>query len=364
MWGIIKTIAFMKIFIASTVVLFLLITSCAGDASKEGFNTATGKVGEILVVTENGVWESDIRECLDSNLTQWIMPYFPDVATFELIHKTPAHFEKGVKSYRNILFVKIDPEFEGEKGKIVKHNDVWARGQVVIDITAKDYAQLEATCVAGLDEVHDIYDQSSWERLITYFDSYNNKDVQKAIAEEYGIEISLPARTTIVTKRNRVYRLEFPPSSRPMQFEASGGSSEDIGQIFSGLVIYDYDFVDSTQFDFERLLRRRDTTLKYAVPHEIDGLYMGTQYSELVYPEGNWAESADGKVTGYDIRGMFVFTGKPIHSTGGAFWEFHFKHPKRNKMMCLSGYVDAPPTTSWTQPLREVQAILRSVKIK
>ena len=67
-------------------------------------------------------------------------------------------------------------------------------------------------------------------------------------------------------------------------------------------------------------------------------------------------------IDGIEIRGMFMFTGKPIHSTGGAFWAFHFVHPKTKKMVCLSGYVDAPPTTSWTHPLREVQAILRSVE--
>jgi hypothetical protein len=292
------------------------------------------------------------------------MPYFPDVATFELIHKTPAHFEKGVKRYRNILFLKMDPKFKGKKGKIVKHTDVWGTGQVVIDITAKDYAMLEATCKAGLDEVHDIFDRASWERLITYFDSYNNRKVKAAVQKQFGIELSFPARTKIVSKRENFYRLEFPASSRPMEFESSGGSSEDVGLILSGLMIYQYDFVDSSQFNLNQMLRDRDTTLKYNVPHEIDGLYMGTQYSELVYPEGNAATSSDGKVKGYDLRGMFVFTGRPMHSTGGAFWEFHFKHPKRNKMMCLSGYVDAPPTSSWTHPLREVQAILRSVKIK
>lgn len=354
----------MKTFIASAVLLLLFATGCGEFSSRSGYRTVTGKVGEILVVTEKGIWESDLRECLDSNLTQWIMPYFPDVATFELIHKTPAHFEKGVKRYRNILFLKIDPKFKGDKGKIVKHKDVWAKGQVVIDITAKDYDMLEKTCASGLDEVHDIYDKNSWKRLIKYFNTYNNKVVRAEITKQFGIDVALPARSKIVTKRKNFYRVEFPASSRPIEFESTGGSSQDAGTIFSGLMIYQYDFIDSTQFGFNQLLRDRDTMLKYNVPHEIDGLYMGTQYSELVYPEGNVAFSEDGKVKGYDLRGMFVFTGKPIHSTGGAFWEFHFKHPKRNKMMCLSGYLDAPPTTSWTHPLREIQAILRSVKIK
>jgi hypothetical protein len=223
---------------------------------------------------------------------------------------------------------------------------------------------LEATCKSGMDEVHDIFDKGSWQRLIPHFDSYNNNAVKKEVTERFGIDISLPARSKFVTRQKNFCRIEFPASSRPMEFESTGGRSEDVGLIFSGLMIWQYDYVDSTQFEFDQLLRDRDTMLKYNVPHEIPGLYMGTQYEKIVYPEGNEAVSMNGNVKGYDIRGMFVFTGRPIHSTGGAFWEFHFKHPKRNKMMCLSGYVDAPPTTSWTHPLREIQAILRSVKFK
>lgn len=128
-------------------------------------------------------------------------------------------------------------------------------------------------------------------------------------------------------------------------------------------MVYQYDYIDSNQFELKRLLQARDTMLKYNVPHEVEGMYMGTQYNPIVYPEANVAFSADGKIQGLDMRGMFVFTGLPKYGTGGAFWAFHFKHPKRNKLICLSGYVDAPPTTSWTHPLREVEAILRSVRL-
>ncbi len=102
--------------------------------------------------------------------------------------------------------------------------------------------------------------------------------------------------------------------------------------------------------------------LKYNVPHENGELYMGTQYEKIVFPEMDVATNESGTISGVDLRGMFYFTGKPVHSTGGAFWEFHFINPTTRKLLCLSGYVDAPPTTSWTQPLREVQAVLRSVE--
>jgi hypothetical protein len=91
-------------------------------------------------------------------------------------------------------------------------------------------------------------------------------------------------------------------------------------------------------------------------------MYMGTQYTKLVYPEGNEMTNEKGTISGYEMRGMFVFTGKPIHATGGAFWAYHFVNKKTKKLVCVSGYVDAPSTTSWTHPLREIQAILKSVE--
>lgn len=353
----------MRTFIAGAAFLLLLLTSC-GNNSMDGLSRVTGEIGEILVVCDNSLWDSELRECLDSNLTQFIMPYFPDVPTFELIHKTPTHFEQGVKRYRNILFLKIDPDYKGNRGKIVKHKDVWGKGQMVIDIVARDYAMLEETCKNGLDEVHDIFDEISWRRLISQFESNNNKVVRSEVKKNFGIDVVLPSHSKIVGRKKNFYRIEFPASSRPMEFEASGGTSQDVGLILSGLMVWQYDYKDSSQFDFNQLLRERDTILKYYVPHEIEGLYMGTQYERIVYPEGNVAYSADGKIKGYEIRGMFYFTGRAVRSTGGAFWEFYFIHPKRKKIICVSGYVDAPPTTSWTHSLREIQAILRSVKIQ
>lgn len=321
----------------------------------------TGKVGEILVVCDQGLWDSDLKTCLDTNLTQWIMPYFPDVATFELVHKTPDHFTQGIKRWRNALFLNVDPSYKGSEGKIEKKEDVWAKGQLVIEITAKDYNQLVETCQKGLDAVHDLYDETEWKRLIKQFRATKTKTIRNKVKENFGIDIVLPSNSTIINARKNFYRIDFPPSSRPIEFVGTG--TQDVGAILSGLMIYQYDYKDSSQFVFDKLLRDRDTMLKYNAPYSVDDMYMGTQYDKRIYPEGNFAQNESGTIMGTDIRGMYYYTGRPIHSTGGAFWEFHFVNPNTKKLICLSGYVDAPPTTSWTHPLREVQAVLRSVEL-
>lgn len=344
-----------------SILLLITFTQCETGRTMSSGMSVTGKVGEILVVCDQGIWDSKIQESLDSQLVQYILPYLPDVPTFQLTHRTPKHFTQGVKRFRNTLFLSIDPEYKGENGKIEKRVDVWANGQVVIDIIAKDYNQLLETCTQGLDNVHDEFDMVSWKRLMDNFAKSRNEKLKKTIADNFGIKMVLPTRSNLVSKRKNFYRIEFPAASRPIEFVGAGGS-EDVGAIFSGIMIYQYDYKDSTQFAFNQLLMARDTMLKYNVPSEIEGMFMGTQYNEIVFPEGNEIVSSKG-LNGYEMRGMFMFKGLPKHSTGGAFWAFHFIHPKKKKLMCVSGYVDAPMTTTWTHPLREVQAILRSVEI-
>ena len=347
--------------LALSITLLFTFTKCESGRKLSTGMSVTGKVGEILVVCETGVWNSKIQDALDSGLVQYILPYLPDVPTFQLTHRTPKHFTEGIKRFRNTLFLEIDPNYTGENGKIEKRIDVWARGQVVIDITAKDYDQLLETCKRGLPNVHKEFDDVSWRRLMKNFSVSKNTNLKKDIKDNFGIDLALPSRSKLVTSRKNFYRIEFPAASRPIEFIGAGGS-EDVGAIFSGIMIYQYDYTDSSEFAFDPFLAARDTMLKYNVPSEVEGMYMGTQYNEVVYPEGNDITTVSG-LNGYEMRGMFMFKGKPKHSTGGAFWAFHFIHPERKKVMTVSGYVDAPITTTWTHPLREIQAILRSIEL-
>ena len=343
--------------------VFLINSSCEINTNRFSSTglTVTGNIGEILVVCDKAIWESEIKNHLDTNLTQWIMPYFPDVATFELVHKTPSHFDQGVKRFRNTLFITIDPKHSKKRADIQKRMNVWAHDQMVIDIIGKDFNQVLEGCKYGLKSVHAEYDYMEWKRILKNFKTNKSTNIQEKIAANFGITVALPEGARIVTKRTNFYRVEFPSGSRPIDFVGSG--TQDVGTIFSGILIYQYDFKDSSQFLLENLLMARDTMLKYNVPHEIEGMYMGTQYTKLVYPEGNEMTNEKGTISGYEMRGMFVFTGKPIHATGGAFWAYHFVNKKTKKLVCVSGYVDAPSTTSWTHPLREIQAILKSVEL-
>lgn len=353
----------MKLYSVLALMAIALTVACSSNQTKINGSAdiaVTGKVGEILVVCDQDIWESDIKKHLDTQLTRFIMPYYPDVVTFELLHKTPQKFTQGDKRRRNALFVEIDPTVKEENGVIRKKNGVWATDQMVIELAAPSYNSLLALVQNQMDTVHATYDQVEWQRLIKYNKRRKNTFIDEKLAKVFGIDLDLPDGSKILTSRQNFYRISFPDLSRPIEFVGTGGQDE--GAVLSGVMIYQYDFVDSAQLGLQNLLQARDTMLKYNVPSEVEGMYMGTQYVDMVYPEMTNDVSING-VRGKEMRGMFKFVGLGKHGTGGAFWSFHFVHPQRKKLICVSGYVDAPPTTSWTHPIRLVQSIWKSVAL-
>ena len=340
--------------------LFLFSQCDLSTSGSSGSMHVTGDVGEIMVVCESGIWNSEIKQHLDSGLTQFILPYMPDVTTFELVHRVPHRFDGSFKRTRNTLFLTIDPNYSGDKGKIEMRKSVWAEGQTVIDIIAKDYPQLLETIKFGIGQVHDKFDTDEWTRIKNRYEAKPDRMIGSRLELNFGINMALPHGSKLVTNQTNFFRIEFPKTYRPLDF---GEAGVDAGGINSGLLVYQYDFIDSNQLTLQSLLAARDTMLKYNVPSEIPGMFMGTQYTDYLYPVGNNISTADGKVKGSEMRGMYVFLGNGKAGTGGAFWAFHFVNPKTKKVVCVSGYVDAPPTTSWTQPLREIQSVLRSVEI-
>ena len=346
----------------------ILAFSCGSEGEKEGKLRSgplvAGKIGEILVVCDQVIWDSDTKKYLDTNLTQFIMPYFPDVVTFELIHKTPQRFEHAYKRHRNLLFINIDPAHTGDKARIQKKPDMYAIGQMVVEITGKDYNQVLEACKYATDEIHKIYDEAEWRRIIAIYQDQKTGSVKsliKKVHSKFGLSLELPAQSKIFNERDSFMVITFPSAFRPMEYVGTG--HQEAGVVFSGIMIYSTPYLDSTDLSMGCLLDRRDTILKRYVPSEVEGMYMGTQYNKLVYPESSLSPNADSTITGREVRGMFMFTGRPKFSTGGCFWSYSFLHPDKKKVITISGFVDAPSTTSWTHFLREIQAIWKSTKI-
>lgn len=348
----------------STALFIFINASCEDSPTTRGMShrigtVVAGPVGQLLVVCDSTIWKGQLHAEVDSHFIQYFEPIFPDIQTFKIKQKTPDQFDAGYKQHRSILFFEIDKNYSGDKAKIDVRPDEYALDQMSIHIIGRDSTQLIASA-SDFKRVYNEFDHMAWKSFYNLYTERQEFEINKELGEYFGINLALPRGSKMINQRKNFFRIDFPVKTRPIEFTGTG---QDKGFVVYGVFVYQYDFVDQSQLEKDALLKARDTMLKYHAPYDVPGMYMGTQYTDLVYPELYEAQNVDGSIQGKDIRGMWVFTGRPIHAPGGAFWSFHFKHPTRNKVVCVSGYLDAPATTDWTLFIREIQAVLRSTAI-
>lgn len=329
----------------------------------DGNSTAlyTGKPGQLVVVSENTIYTDEVAVLFDSIFGRFIRPYYPPEPKFEIFARTPDDFEKGSKSLRNLIFLELDPSLpEGEPMLIIKKN-YYSNTQLIAEFKANNMNDLYDILEERLEKVYQRFDNQEWKREYYRHKKANNKVIKKKLREQFGIEFEIQSKAKYESKDNMYAHIILPERSRQMELEAGGGyNSTKANFIQSGIMVWQYDFKDSSQLTPAYLMRARDSILKKYAKHEIDGIYMGTQDHPAVIPVHEKFQIGD--IVGYQFRGLFKFTGI-MEPSGGKFWSFHFLHPKTNRIVAVSGYLDAPPTMSASLDLRKIQAIIYSLKI-
>lgn len=373
----------MKYYLGVTV-LILLLFSCSQSENKkdgskgskttttkklkdgmvlDGKSTAlyTGKPGQLVIVSENTIYTDEVAVLFDSIFGQFIRPYYPPEPKFEIFPRTQSDFEKGSKSLRNLIFLELDPSIPaGEPMLIIKKN-YYSRTQLIAEFKANNMNDLYALIEERIEKVYDMFDTQEWKREYLRHKEANNQVVKKKLRKQFGIEFEIQSKAHYESKDNMYAHIILPERSRQMELEAGGGyNSTKANFIQSGIMVWQYDFKDSSQLTPAYLMRARDSILKKYAKHEIDGIYMGTQDHPAVLPVHEKFQIGD--IVGYQFRGLFKFTGR-MEPSGGKFWSFHFLHPKTNRIVAVSGYLDAPPTMSASLDLRKIQAIIYSLKI-
>jgi hypothetical protein len=370
----------MKQFI-SLLIVFLFFTSCTEEgAQKKKSNSPsserimtsgvyignsklqyTGKAGELVIVCDNTIFTDEIFVALDSVFGDYIKPYYPPEKRFTLLQMNQDRYNKIGKRVRNLMRLEINNKIEKGDPQVIVKKDFYSRTQILTEILAHDNEDLLLAADHLLSDLANIYDQQEWNREYIRHKEENNTIVRRNLSKQFGITLDMPRQGKYESIKSSFARISFPDRSRQMDIQADGGfSSAKANFIQSGIMIWSFDYKDSSQLAPAYLMKARDTILKYNALHEIEGVYMGTQDHPAVIPVHNRLKIGD--IEGYEFRGLYKFTGR-FEPSGGKFWSFHFKHPTRKKIIAVSAYLDAPPTMSSSMDIRRLQAILYSLKI-
>lgn len=326
-------------------------------------STYTGKPGQLVVVAENTVFTDELAEILDTTFGALLSPYhYPPHKKFEIVVLEPERFKEAHLRLRNVLKLKFSDDVSQGQPELLIKKDYHARKQLMVELTAENYQDLRDKLLMEAAPLTKLYEELEWKREFARLKKDNNTVIKSRLKKDFGITLELPKDARYeVNKKGNFAKIMFPDRSKQMDLKAGGGDhGAKANFIHSGLMIWEIPYTKESQFQPAYLLKARDTMLKYNAHHEIPGVYMGTQYHPAILPIHTYMQV--GSVQGYEFRGFFKFTGR-MQPSGGKFWSFHFIHPKRNTIMAVSGYVDAPPTVNPAFDLRRIQACIYSLEI-
>lgn len=320
-----------------------------------------GKPGRLMIVAENGFYTDEIAQLFDSIFAREVRPYYPKHPYFEIYQRTPKEFKENSRRLRNVVRLNVSEKTPVGKPRMEVRKNYFAKTQLYTEVYANNINELYTFLEEELYSLFRLYDTQEWKREFYRHQRSRNKKVNKKLSSKFGIKLELPDKLRYESIDNQYGVIILPERSRQMEMKVGSAlNSTKANFIQSGVMIWQYPFKDSSQLKPSNLMKRRDTILKHHAKHEVPGVYMGTQDHPAVLPE--YERFKVNGIEGYQFRGLFKFTGR-IEPSGGKFWSFHFKHPKRNTIVAISGYLDAPPTMSASFDLNRIRAIIYSLKL-
>ena len=324
--------------------LFIVLWFIAGcneiKKDKSFLPGSTGKYGEVLVVVdtlyENGATGEALNEVF--NKIQEGLPK-PE-PMFRMSTVPPAAFKSILKRGRNILQLSIG------KGKASNTNieqDVWAKNQLLISITAANDAKAADILNRNVEQIRAQFNSHEVGDLKAQFAKKPEKKLMKEIWEQLGVSLTIPpAFLKMKSIENGIW----------LQKEKTIGEH----QIIQGLLIYKEPYTSDSTFSRSYLQTSRNQFTESAVLGYRENSFMKL-YEE--YLPQNTELNLNG-LYAMEYRGLWNMTNDFM---GGPFLHYTIVNEDKNEVVHLDGFVFAPQFQK-REHLRELEAMMKTLKLE
>lgn len=319
------------------VLLAVLLASCTSDEGPRK-PSATGKSGEMLIVTPKVRWDGQAGELIRGVFASdipWLMQPEPH---FNIVQIGEQEFVKLFETHRNILFVEFDNTLE--KGKIEVRRNVWSYPQRVIKIIVPNEESLQRILTNNGEEFITLYLETERERLINAYGRMINHGARNLIREKFNLDITVPEGYFIAKIDEDFVWLR------------QTGTREDLDL---GLMISVLPYTHPDQdFNPQIIWERRNAMTRLHIPGSMPESFM-TTYPDVppVFREisfnGNYALEGRGF---WKMENDFM---------GGPFVNITWVDEKTGLLITLDGFVYRPNKDK-RDYLRQVEALMYSVK--
>mgnify|MGYP000701454565 CR=1 FL=1 len=344
-------------------ILALILVSC-GSVSPEDrekyLPESNGKHGDILLLIEDNLYNSDIGQLIDSNIN--IHPegvYLRPEPMFSYFHKRPSELNHMNQLNRNILKVTIEADSNFKETQFRILPNYFAKHQLFILIKDNDEDRLYDFLSNNWDKVANEFNDHELNEYMRYYRSDPNDVVREMAEKNFGIDIILPSESKL-----RSDKKEFAWVMRERSHRLTGNDATNAqGGVFwiqQGILFWTEKYDSAAQMNIENLLQKRDTVLKYNVEGKVPGSYMATEYDPYYAPKGRKFNHKGSKAV--EIRGLWKHAGHRGAFGGGPFVQYTILNEKTNEMVTVCGYIYGPKFDK-REYIREVDAMLQSIEV-
>lgn len=351
----------MRYLIATFIALTLF--SCDDDLPDNAFLPESGgERGRILVLMEENLWDGPMGDTLRAQFSQRAPgPYLRKEPIFSYHWKKPSEFNHMNKMGRSILKFIIDTDSTYQKTAVVERHDYFANNQLFLIIKDSDHNRMLRFVQNKLNPIIQKYNDFETEQLIREYQENHNRRANEIAENDFGFSIAIPSGAKIKIASDTFFFAKR-DRSRTLQGNEATGIKKGTYWIQQGFLFWKTPLIpDSNQMTVSSMLRLRDSTLKYHLPGEVEGTYMGTEYSQYYEPEGKTFTYQGHEAV--EIRGLWIYDGDVFVGGGGPFVQYSILHKKRKEIFTVCGYVYAPKFDK-REYIRELDAVLRTIDIK
>lgn len=330
--------AILKNLIVLPILIFILYSCNNSDVVLKP--SISGKAGEVIVVTNKGHWEAEPGSMLRSILAS-DYPYLPQrEPSFNLINIGERDFTTIFQIHRNILMLKIDPQYT--EPKMVTKEDIWAAPQTVITITAPS----EAAATEFLEEQQSLLfntlNQAERNRVIRNSKRYEAKSLRDAVTKEFGGSPYFPKGYSIKKIADNFVWISY-----------------ETTYTNQGIFVFRIPYKDSTSLELSNILAAQNEILEKNVPGMLENSYMTTNMSAEQYPHLEWLQYRKrglGEIRGFwEVQNDFM--GGPFISH--VFYDKSYNGAEVENLIVIQGFVYAPRFDKRNY-LRQVESIMYS----
>ncbi len=305
---------FFQLAVAACIAVTFLGCDSFAKLSDSG-NTSQGAPYELVVVSNNEVWDGAVGDTLRSILRQPVPSINQYEPLFDVMRVTPDGFKNVIARHRNILKVLVDKKI-AEPAIGVKY-DVSARPQIMIVAQGPTQQALADYISENRDNLLYVLEKAERDRTVEYAEKYNVASLREAIREKFGVTMNVPKGYTLRSASDHFMWIsyEYPAASQ-------------------GFFLYSYPYEGPQSLSVGALVEARNRFAS-RIPGPSDGSYMIT-YMDY---EPDYRMIRIGDRLWVEMRGLWDVANDFM---GGPFVSYSTVNTETNEVFTLDCYVYSP----------------------